>query len=394
MLNNTITFRFNIVYLVIAILWPLIKTLFLGGIDGAGRLEMFFMIIAIIVNLKEFIKAPKTMLVWGIWIIYVIICASIKGFESEYKTFSNWIITCLCFPLITALVAYRAIMFNYSYTISILFYSYLIYVLIGAVSMNSFESYDGSFRMSNELGNTFFNTSILFASFVALFHSHKKINRFIYVILLILIVYIIFRSGERKGLISVFIIVLGSLFANQYGKGIKSLIYGFIVIIFSLLCIEFFLNNSIAGERLINSMAESEFQNNWFLKMMGDRGIMYYIGWNMFLNNFWTGIGITNFSWQNGYMFGLPFHTEYMVQLAECGIIGTLLFIIFNYGIIRRLFTCYRQKIYIKDTIIYISTFLSILIINLVTWTYDNPNYFMMYGVIYGFYDLNKTILK
>ena len=52
---------------------------------------------------------------------------------------------------------------------------------------------------------------------------------------------------------------------------------------------------------------------------------------------------------------------------------------------INRLLVCYRRKIAVKDTIILIATLLAIVIINLVSWTYDNANYFMMFGIFYGF---------
>ena len=104
----------------------------------------------------------------------------------------------------------------------------------------------------------------------------------------------------------------------------------------------------------------------------------------MFLQNPWTGIGINNFCWQNNYHEGLPFHTEYMVQLAECGIIGTLIFIVFYYGMLKRLLICYRKKLARKEVIILMATFFAFVVINLVAWTYTNANYFMMYGIIYG----------
>lgn len=384
-MSNKDRYLFNIIYLAIAILWPLVKSIYLGGIDGAGRVEIMLMSIAVIINFNYIFKSPKTMLIWILWIVYVVICSTYKGFQNDFQSFGNWVPTSLVFPYVTTLVSYQAIIFDYKKTVKILFWCYLLYVILGAVSMTSIESYDGSLRMMTAMGNTFFNTSILFAAFASLFYSHGKLHKLLYLSLLLLVFYVIFRSGERKGLICVLIIIFGALFAMNAEQGRKTIIYLLFLILLGLGLMSIIMEHSTAGQRLANSMIESQFEDNWFLKLMGDRGIMYYLGWDMFLHNFWTGIGITNFCWQNGYMTGLPFHTEYMVQLAECGIIGSILFAVLYYGMINRLLVCYRRKIAIKDTIILIATLLAIVIINLVSWTYDNANYFMMFGIFYGF---------
>lgn len=384
-MNNKDRYLFNIVYLAIAVLWPLVKSLYMGGIDGAGRIEIMLMAIAMIINFNQILKSPKQMLVWIFWIVYIAICSNYKGFQNEYQSFGNWVLTNLLFPYVTMLVAYQAIVFDYKKTINILFKCYLLYVILGALSMNSIESYDSSLRMSNVMGNTFFNTSILFVTFTSFLNFQGKLKKIVYCFLLLLVFYIIYRSGERKGLICVFIIIFGSLYAANSGKGVKSLMYMGFLLLLAWGGLSVIMEYSTAGQRFINSMTESQFQDIWFLKLMGDRGIMYYLGWEMFLQEPWTGIGITNFCWHNGYMDGLPFHTEYMVQLAECGIIGTLFFVILYYGMLKRLLMSYKKRLARKETIILMSTLAAIIIINFVAWTYDNPNYFMMYGIIYGF---------
>lgn len=387
-------YLFNTFFLAIAILWPLVKSLYLGGIDGAGRIEMLLMTIAVLANFKGIEKSPKQMLLWGVWIIFVVICSHYKGFQNEYQTFWNWTSTNLAFPFVTMLVAYQAIIFECNKTLKILFWSYLFYVILGSLSMGAIESYDGSSRMENVMGNEFFNTSILFAAFVGLYFSQGNLKKVYYWVLLFLVFYVIYRSGERKGLICVFIIIFGSFYAANSGKGIKSMIYMTFLLLIVMIAVDLILTHSTAGQRMTNSLTESQFQDNYFLKMMGDRGIMYYLGWDMFLQNPWTGIGITNFCWENGYFEGLPFHTEYMVQLAECGIIGSFFFLILYYGMIKKLIICYNQKLELKETIILISTLVAIIVMNLVSWTYDNPNYFMMYGIIYGFCQLKCNEVK
>ena len=64
-------YQFNIFYLVIAILWPLVKSLYLGGIDGAGRVEMLLMTIALFANFMGFAKSPRQML-FGVYGLYTL----------------------------------------------------------------------------------------------------------------------------------------------------------------------------------------------------------------------------------------------------------------------------------------------------------------------------------
>lgn len=382
--------QFNIFYLVTSIIWPLLKYNYLGRIDGYGRIEMMLMITAILVNRKYLFKIPKNIWLWGIWIVYVVICSTQKGFYDDNLTFLHWTILKLIYPFITMIVAYRAIMDSSEKTLKYIFFFYLFYVILGSLSLG--RTIDSQ-RITNEMGNDFFNNSILFVTFISLMYNRSFFKKIIFYILLLFVIYVIYISGERKGLICVFIIAFGALYANNANKGIKSFLYIGFLLLLSLVGFEIFMNYSVAGDRMNESLYQSDFQNNWFLKMMGDRGIHYYEGWHMFLENMITGIGINNFRWQNTFFEGLPFHTEYMVQLTECGIVGASIYLLFNYSMISRLKYVYKKKIDISDTLIMLTTYISILVINFVTWTFDNTNYFLFYGLLIGYCDLKRKQL-
>lgn len=365
----------------------MIQVFFLGGFDGAGRINLILMTCAVIFNFRAFLRSPRYMLVWGVWVVYVIICSKIKGFYTEVSTFSIWCNKALFLPFVSMQVAYQAVKYDHVKTLKYIFYAYVFFVVIGTLRLGASET--NSDRQTNDMGNYFFNNAILLATYASAFFSFDKIKKIVYYSLLALVLYTIYISGERKGLICVFIIVIGSLYARNYGKGIKTFLYVGVLTTVAYLAINFAMMHSVAGARMEESLEESSFQDNLFLKLMGDRGIMYYEGWEMFLNNMWTGIGITNFCWENSFFYGLPLHTEYMVQLTECGICGSTLYLLFNLCIIKKLIDFFLMSKDKTIAIIFISTMLAILIISFVAWIYSCSGYFIVYGLIFGLHKLS-----
>lgn len=371
-------------------MWKMIQTIYLGGFDGAGRITLFMMIMAFIVNFKSFFHSTRDIYIWGIWIIYVIICSKIKGFYSETNTFANWFPGSLVLPLVSMQVTYQAIKYDCDKTLNYIFFVYVIFVVIGAFNMG--VSARNADRQTNELGNYYFNNAILLATYSSIAFSFGKIRKTLYYVILALVLYEILISGERKGLACVFIIVFGSIYALNYGKGAKSFVYTIVLAVMTYVAMYLIMEYSVAGSRMAEGMSKSVYDDNLFLKMMGDRGIMYYEGWQMFLENMWTGIGIKNFCWENSFFYGLPLHTEYMVQLSECGICGSCLFLLFYYSIIKKLYHCFKSLENKSLVIILISTMLAIVIINFVSWTYSYSGYFIVFGLIIGLHQSYNNV--
>ena len=69
--------------------------------------------------------------------------------------------------------------------------------------------------------------------------------------------------------------------------------------------------------------------------MFDGRALQYVDGFEVFKENIFTGIGLLNYSKID--QWGLVLHSEYLVQLIECGIIGVFLFLFFHIYIIRKL---------------------------------------------------------
>ena len=115
---------------------------------------------------------------------------------------------------------------------------------------------------------------------------------------------------------------------------------------------------------------------------MGDRSRYYVLGWKFFIDNLWMGIGLGNYALHDP--FGHLLHTEYMVQLTECGIIGTTLYLLFmGWMAYNLLYVFFRIEK--RETLIYAGMYGAILFISFTAWIYQFPIYFIVFGIIIGY---------
>lgn len=382
----------NIILLGVAILWPLFQSLYFGGIDSAGRIKILMTIIAIVVNGKHLFQTPKVMHIWLLWIVYSAINTYLNGFFSLGSSFPFFVHHNLIAPYIMMLVAYQVISYDEKGTVRALFVFFLLYMILGALDLNAIYFRDNTERLSNELGNEYFNTIVLLLTFTSLMYVLKRLNFLFFILIFAYLSYIAIISGERKGLIALFIIILGSYIAN-IGANSWRLILSYVVLVVLAYCaVVYVMGHTTFGERMYYSIENTKFADNWFLTLMGDRAPQYYEGWFVFLEHPWTGIGLHKFAEINTFWYGGIIHSEYMTQLAECGIIGSAMFIMLYIGMIKRLFKNQVVRANYPFITILRATLLAIMTINLVAWTYSNIYYFIMYGLIFGYCERLKKV--
>lgn len=389
-------FRFNIFYLCFMVLWPLLQGNFLNGFDGVGRIGWFMMIMAVFANGKSLSQIPKIMLIWGVWILYNIVLSRIKGFDLGSVSFPIWAINSLIKPFITMLVAYNTFRMDSDRTIKSLFYCWLVFVAIGIVTMQGHTRDvmgEDVTRQSNEMGNTFINASIflLMFAFYALNKGLIKINIFIVACLIEILAIVL--SGSRKGMLSIFIIFFMSYVGKKTDMSLKQFVRISFIAMIAYLVVQIIMTYTVAGLRIQAGLEEEEYADNWFLSKMGDRAFMYDYGWELFLENPLTGIGLQNFRWQNALGIELALHTEYMVQICECGIIGSVLFLIFYYGMAKRIVLLLISGANKQETFVLLATFTGFLMMSFFAWTYSHIYFFLFFGFIYAVYDNNKSLV-
>ena len=146
------------------------------------------------------------------------------------------------------------------------------------------------------------------------------------------------------------------------------------------------LSNTLLGERLFEAATNTNkfnTTNSKFLELMDDRAIFYIEGWLLFIENPITGIGLRNFMVDFDYEH--PIHSEYMVQIAETGIIGTTLYVIFYTLIIRLILKTRKNKLNSNIFLIMFGFIATILFISLTSWTYEFSRYYVIFGLIIGY---------
>lgn len=160
----------------------------------------------------------------------------------------------------------------------------------------------------------------------------------------------ILGCGSRNGLFLFFAYCVALLVAKEFngnfdkGKLFRlALLFGVVYLIGS-----FFLENTMVGERMMATEEQTEISTGLqtgipILDKMGDRGIFYYIGFMNFLDNPITGIGLYNFANYNSYP--VPVHSEYMIHMAEGGLVGISLFLTFMVGVIRNLWANFKKRL-------------------------------------------------
>lgn len=370
---------FNVIYIIILFIWPLLSVFYLK-IDGAGRVQAVMTLLAIAVNGKSLLHCPSGMKIWLLWVVYCIFNIHNKGLYVQDVSVILWIITHLVCPLVTMIVVYNAYIYNNCILSRVIFYSFIVFVVIGAFNVSVGES---AGRYENAMGNSYMNNAVLLLTFMALYFKNKRISGSYYFIIL-LVMAIVVLSGERKALIALFIILAGMFVSRNTKNLVSVLITLLFILIVMYFTMPYVIQNTSAGDRMVSQFEDNQFAGNLFLQLMGDRAPMYVIGFDAFLNNMWTGIGISNFPnlLENTHSHAL--HSEYMVQLTECGLIGALLFLFFYIGMIVGLLRTIKNSHYRHDALILSSTLLAIIAMNFTTWTYDGTYFFMFFGVVYA----------
>ena len=384
-MNERFRFRFNVFFLGFLFVWPVLKTFYLN-IDCAGRVESISTVLAVLVNGKSLLRGPFTMKVWIIWVVYCLFNVHFKGYHNEYS-FVWWFLLQLLCPLVSMLVGYKCFLYNGEKFISYIFHFFLFFVFFGVINMVQATTE----RYSNDMGNSYLNNAIFIMPFLSLIIKNQKRIMPYYFIMAFLFLVILF-SGERKALVGLFIMIMGFFFARNLKFNISSIFALFAVMVVAYWGATYIMENTIVGNRFNDQFSYTEYGDNFFLTLMGDRAYMYMDGFIIFLQHPWTGIGLTNFIYHPLNTNGFAFHTEYMVELTECGIIGSSFFGALYVGMIVRLVKMYKTKRVQYETIILSSALLAIISINFSSRTYYYSFYYLFFGILYAYSTL--TIKK
>lgn len=393
--------KLNYLYLAIVLLWrPLQGTIL--SMDGKGRTIMFLTIVVFILNYNNNIfrriTQSKPIIFWLIWCIYASINTYIMGYDHPNTNFFYFVVNQLLCPCIIMIVTTYEYLNNSKRLLKWLLSIFLLYAFIGTFVMDiGYVAMKEGNTNANTLGNLLALNVMMIVFFAGFLFCRKDITIKRMIIFILFAIGIVVISATRKALGAGFIMIIG-IILSQVKLNIDNIVKMTFPVILMYYIFNFIMSNTQMGERLneIDEQAESveleyDIKDNFFLKAMGDRAHQYIIGFQIFKDKPISGVGLKNYQRETNSPYCL--HTEYMVQICECGIIGCLLFIAFYVNIIKCLLAKFRKGGYYKSiAIMLFGGIVAILFTSLTAWTYSFPFYFAVLGTIIGFIHSKSAI--
>lgn len=381
----------NYIYIAFVILRsPLQGTIL--PIDGRGLILLMLTIFVFILNFQKRmfknILFSKPLIFWGLWCIYSAFNSYIKGYPSESITYPYFVINQLFCPFVILCISTYEYIKDSGVFIKALLIIFIIYALLGAFVMDiGYVVAEEGILNANTLGNLLALNVVFIIFFASIMFCRKEIEKKNLIVLIIFTMYIVVISATRKALGAGFIMLI-ALIMSQIKLNFTNLVKILFPILTLYIAINYIMSNTQMGERFqeIKDVNESlnakyDIEGNIFLEAMGDRAPYYIDGTELFLKNPITGIGLRNFTLKTSHTTHL--HTEYMVQLCECGIIGTTLFVLLYITVIKELiWTFKKRKKEINITIIMMGALVAILFLYLTTWSYSFAFYFLILGCL------------
>ena len=388
MKTNKLFNLINILIICLLIVWDTLQRTLLDGFDGRGRVLLTLTIILFLRNIflnknyKKTIFYKKSALkFWLIWFVYAVV-----------NTIYNYSLKTI--PIDAFIAIYLFMPFAIMSTVASLPIKYLQYLLkcLGITIYSSFILYfmtsgafNGRFVVERFDPNEFSLLILLLLVLMSVSYLLKKITITQYSILLLLPIYFTIMLGSRMGFIGALILVISVFLVSSKKKKIITFKRTLVILGVTILPLIYILNNTVVGERLSNTTQDNEkltenYAEGTILEKFGDRGLYYILGWEAFTDSPITGIGLRNF--QDNYYYTV-LHSEFMVQLAELGLIGFCLYFLFNYSIFK---TIKKARKWTKQSIALYNYLLIvfgvILISSSVLFLYQSMSAAIFYGLL------------
>ena len=222
----------------------------------------------------------------------------------------------------------------------------------------------------------------------------KYLNNISYFKLLafsILPILVTLLAGSRNGLLLIALAFFVLVFANMVlGMSLEKIIIFCIGCVFLYYASDYVLNNTFVGERMLNTNKQAEMyglETGTILDVFGDRGVYYYYGWKLFLEQPIFGIGLWNFRYISPLPF--PLHSEYMVHLCEGGLIGIIVYFLIIKEFVSNVI---KEFVNNKTEISFILLFFvfSYLSVGLSARLFFTPHFYTLLGPVLAFRIIRK----
>ncbi len=380
----------NYFYLSLLILWePLRMVVFHVNTDSPLYIMTFVTLIANLQDRKfNRIALSKPAVIWFVWTAFAFLNMLVHGAHLDSGRPLTFYELGLFAPYLAMCLACRETEKDSSTFVWIMLLTFLLYTVIGFFFMDVVRS--DIYYANNQafsLGNSLPLAACFITFFALLLSTSKKLSNRLTIAIISFVVVVIVTTATRKALGAVAILLVFYMISRMRLKLTNIILFALaVVVIYQGL--GYIMGNTVMGERLSEieemSYREGYTGNNFFLRLAGDRAMHYVLGWNLFFSHPLTGIGLHNFEFVTHYPVRL--HTEYMVQLAENGIIGSILFLWFYTMVIKDILKMHYLVQWRQTAIICLGGIAAILFIGLTAWLYDFPRYFICIGTTMGYF--------
>lgn len=382
---NSLNSKLNGFYIGFIVLWPVLQ--YFIGFDGKGRIPFFgtlaFLAYSFFANQKQFLSMP--LLIWWIWVAYALINTFfIQGTPMPPADIIGFCTGLVSGPLIAKCIIDGAFTGRDS-LLKYIGYVILLY-LLGTLMIPSTNEYEG--HGISAFGNIVPITIVFMVFVFAIRFIHKDISLKLFVVVSVLAVFLVVVSATRKAFGGLFIVLLFTYLSKMQKFSFKTFFVSVLVGLILYALSDTFISSDL-WERFYRTNEQSavgDYDDNLFLSLMDDRAIMYVTGWDVFLDNLWLGIGLRNYL-NLGYS-AYTLHTEYMVQLTECGIVGSSLFLWFYLKMAKGLIR--KAKWHSYEALVYLGGYVTIIFMSFTTWTYNQPVFWICIGLILAYIKKQK----
>lgn len=395
--KNISLFYFNLAGIIFIIFGDHVLELLTGIPHFPKKNIIVFLFAAInIVMNKEWRKLcfSGPMLVWLILCIYADINGTIQGhipFYSPENVLSNYGVSFSLFtmnifsPFIVFVSTCWCYLCNRRKTLRILVFAFAIYAVLALLfDSANISAAQWTGRFGEVVGNQG-SLRMFCAVFICMLAwTNKYVNSKQMITLVAVALALMLAIQTRKTLAGIFLIFIFVYLSHLKIKKVSSWIVTILGILILFVVVQFILDNTEVGARFAEVQdqgLEANETNIPILNLLGDRAIHYYLGYFVWLEHPIFGVGYAN----SPHYTGLPFvlHTEYWTQLVENGIIGFSLYIIFLWKLMKPFFPHFmKQDSEHVNSVICLGGLFAVMFISLTAWTYSEPHFFMMFGVI------------
>ena len=353
------------------------------NLDGAGRIPFFLLVLLLVCNSRDvmqfaFVSPSKIYFAIG---IYMVFNGILMGSASTYSHGGLWIIiTHILGPVFSMLIVICCSRKDFDTTTAILSWGLMLYCVLSIINSRMNAGRLNSEINANEMAMYGAITIMLFL-YRYIRGSIKKYS----VILLSIPILLVILTGSRMGFLMVALIIGMTIIIKVNFSKPRTILKAIAFFIIAYFVIDFIVQNTLLGERLLNTTKDSDsmsaLKTGTILDYYGDRGFQYYYSWQYFKDNPIYGIGFHK--WLNYSPTGHVCHSEFMVQYVECGLLAFIPWLFFWYLLFKPLHIVKKRAHGMNGemVILLICSLVLLLYADTVLWSYNIYCVFIIYAI-------------